>query len=155
MNINNLHFSLLVICLTFTVTTFCQGSSNEVASKMLLQKAQRAVEHLPLPEITDFINARGLDGLNGLEKLNASRLGLCRTFAAVIKQHGEPDKEQISALRKWINKLHSYGVKLRLFGKGTKQDAHFSAVLALAQGYLDCASLMVGEQRMELRYHSD
>ena len=136
---------LFTLCLLILLPHNCHAKECQRAVQMLLLTVRKAIDCLPLPEITQFIKERKLEDLEDLERLNKSRLALYEEITTIIRSDELPSEQKLRELRTWISKIHSFGTKLHLFSRGTAKDARFSTILALAQGYLDCALLVVSE----------
>ena len=135
--------TLLILCLLTLFPHTCQADDSTRAAQVLLLTVRRAIDVLPLPEITQFIKERSLEELEDLERLNKSRLALIDEITTLIQSKNKPTEQKLQELRSWIAKIHSFGTKMRLFAQGSANDARFSTTLAIAQSYLDCAILVV------------
>ena len=135
--------TLFILCLLILFPHTCQANNAKQASQVLLLTVRRAIEVLPLPEITQFIKERSLEELEDMERLNKSRLALIDEITSLIQCKNKPNEQKLQELRSWIAKIHSFGTKMRLFPQGSANDARFSTTLAIAQSYLDCAILVV------------
>lgn len=109
------------------------------AVRALVLAAAEALSLAPVPTASSFLSRRGDPSLPDLERLLRARTKVIRRLESTAAAPVLPTAEELARLGRLLDRVHELGCQARIHDAASEDDLNFSAGLAVATGYLDCA----------------
>lgn len=109
------------------------------AVRALVLAAAEALSLAPVPTASAFLTRRGEPALPEFERLLRARTKVVRRLETAAAAPLLPTAEELAHLGRFLDRLHELGCRARIHEPASEEDLNFSAGLAVAEGYLDCA----------------
>jgi hypothetical protein len=136
--------NVTVLALTLTLAPLLAAAptpepAGPAAVRALVLAAAEALSLAPVPSASTFVGRRGDPALDELERLLRARSKVIRRLEGAASAPTLPSAEDLARLRRLLDRVHELGCRARIHEAASADDLNFSAGLAVAEGYLDCA----------------
>jgi len=139
----NLRTAIVAVLALYLVSNAVAAPSTVAASaahgvRTLTTTARQLLIDVPKPN-------REIGDTEAFAAFKSRRRCLVNACKRLVAEEQVPTAGQLRKLREAITAMHGAGSAAAMYRTGSVENAAFAANLAMAQGYLDCALLMVGD----------